>query len=101
MASTDDKQTTDGGKLVKAAAPTNPRLAEAQRRAAALTSGQRVGAQQFFQEAIVELKKTTWPTREVLQKSTMVVLAFVFASAAFVGTIDFVLSKLFSMIPGH
>ena len=32
---------------------------------------------QFFQEAWVELKKTSWPNRDVLTKSTSVVLALV------------------------
>lgn len=82
----------------KAAAPANTRLEQAQKRAQAMTSGSGRGKptppKQFFEEAWVELKKTTWPTREVLMKSTTVVLALVLATAIFVGIADTVLSRI-------
>ena len=48
-----------------------------------------VSPQKFFQEAWVELKKTTWPNQDVLTKSTTVVLALVVAVAIWVGGLDF------------
>ena len=71
---------------------------QAQKRAQAMTSGGRkpVSAGTFFQEAWVELKKTTWPNKDVLTKSTTVVLALVFATAVYVGLLDFVFTKLMS-----
>lgn len=78
----------------KPAAPANPRLAEAQRRAQSMAKAQPASPQQFFQEAWVELKKTSWPNRDVLTKSTSVVLALVLAVAVWVGVIDAGLTKL-------
>ncbi len=77
-----------------AAAPGNPRIAEATRRAQSMAKAQPTSPAQFFQEAWVELKKTTWPDREVLTKSTSVVLLLVVAVAIWVGGIDFVLGKI-------
>ena len=95
MASNDDK------KAVKPAPPKNERLAQLQARATAARNRQPVSPQQFFQEAWVELKKTSWPSREVLTKSTSVVLAFVIAVAVWVGALQVVLSKLFGFIVGR
>jgi preprotein translocase subunit SecE len=66
--------------------------AEAQRRAQSMAKAQPTSPQQFFQEAWVELKKTSWPNRDVLTKSTSVVLALVVAVAVWVGVIDGVLT---------
>lgn len=96
MASTDDPK-----KTAKPAPPKNERLAQLQARATAAKSKPPVSPQQFFQEALVELKKTTWPTREVLMKSTTVVMAFVFAVAIWVAILDVVLGKIFGQITGR
>lgn len=76
------------GPAGKPTVPANPRLAEAQRRAQSMAKAQPTSPQQFFQEAWVELKKTSWPNRDVLTKSTSVVLALVVAVAIWVGAID-------------
>ena len=68
--------------------------AEAQRRAQSMAKAQPTSPQQFFQEAWVELKKTSWPNRDVLTKSTSVVLAFVLAVAIWVGGLDALLRKI-------
>ena len=85
--------------------PGDSRLEQAQKRAQAMTAGggrRPVGAGQFFQEAWVELKKTTWPNKDVLTKSTTVVLALVAATAVYVGALDFLLTKLTSpLFNGH
>ena len=96
MASNDDSK-----KAVKPAPPKNERLAQLQARAAAAKSKPAVSPQQFFQEAWVELKKTSWPTREVLTKSTSVVLAFVVAVAVWVGVLQVILGKVFGLIVGR
>lgn len=81
----------------KGAAAPNSRLEQAQKRAQAMTSGngrsKPTPPKQFFQEAWVELQKTTWPTREVLTKSTTVVLALVAATAVFVSVLDTILGR--------
>ena len=68
--------------------PANPRAAEIQRRAQTMARRKPVSPQTFFQEAWVELKKTTWPSRPVLTKSTTVVLALVLAVAIWVGVLN-------------
>ena len=77
--------TTGPKKPMRAA---NSRMEEAQRKAQAMAKSTPGGAGQFFQEAWVELKKTTWPTQPVLIKSTTVVLALVAAVAVWVGCLD-------------
>ncbi len=78
----------------KPAAPVNPRLAEAQRRAQAMAKGPKATPQQFFEEAWTELKKTSWPNRDVLTKSTTVVLVLVVAVAVWVGGLDALLTAV-------
>ena len=69
----------------KPAAPGSARLSDVQRRAQQMANKPQVSPTQFFQEAWVELKKTSWPNRDVLTKSTSVVLALVAAVAIWVG----------------
>jgi len=69
-------------------------LAQAQRRAQTMASRKPTDPAQFFREAWVELKKTTWPNREVLTKSTTVVLALVLAVAIWVGGLDALLTQI-------
>jgi preprotein translocase SecE subunit len=70
--------------------PTNPKTSDIQRRAQAVVNRKPVSPQTFLKEAWVELKKTTWPSRPILFKSTTVVLALVFA----VGVWDFVINVI-------
>ena len=49
---------------------------------------------QFIRETRQELKKVSWPSRGELMDSTTVVIFTTFLMAAFIGTIDFVLSIL-------
>ncbi|BDI33259.1 hypothetical protein CCAX7_53100 [Capsulimonas corticalis] len=92
MADTPNKNQPTPSGPKKPVASTNPTIADAKKRAAAMASRKPVSPQQFFQEAWIELQKTSWPTREVLIKSTTVVLALVFAVAIWVGALDAVLT---------
>lgn len=76
------------------AAPGGGRMDEIQKRAQTMASRKTVDPGTFFREAWVELKKTTWPNRNTLIKSTTVVLALVVAVAVWVGGLDAVLSHL-------
>ncbi len=76
------------------------RAAEIQRRAQVMANRKPVSPRQFFQEAWVELKKTSWPSRAVLTKSTSVVLALVVAVGAWVGLLDVIFSRLLNPIFG-
>ena len=81
--------------------PVNPRTAEIQRRAQAMAGRKPVSPQTFFQEAWVELKKTTWPSRNVLTKSTTVVLALVVAVAIWVGVLDALFTRFLNPLFAH
>ena len=88
MAKSYDNPTPDPTGPKKPAPTGSSPLAQAQRRAQTMASRKPVDPAQFFREAWVELKKTTWPNREVLTKSTTVVLALVLAVAIWVGGLD-------------
>ncbi|MDR3710154.1 MAG: preprotein translocase subunit SecE [Capsulimonadaceae bacterium] len=70
----------------------DPRVAKARQRAERLAKSgpgsnpAAVGT--FFNETIIELKKTHWPERQVLQKSVYVVLVFILAVAIWEGFLD-------------
>jgi preprotein translocase SecE subunit len=70
--------------------PRNTRLEQAKKMAARKP----VSTGDFFKEVIVELKKTSWPNRDVLAKSTTVVLALVLATGIFVFILDLLLGKV-------
>jgi preprotein translocase subunit SecE len=58
----------------------------------AATETQRMGlaarAREFVREVRAELSKVSWPTREELRDSTLVVIVTVLIVAAFIGVID-------------
>ena len=59
-------------------------------------SGGRVSERQFqrfLTEVVVELKRTTWPTRREVQGTTLVVIVTVFVFAVFLFAVDYVLSQ--------
>jgi len=53
---------------------------------------------QFFREVKIELRKVTWPTKKQTINSTVVIIIFVFIIAAFLGFVDFGLSKLVQVV---
>ncbi len=76
----------------------DPRVAAARQRAERIAkAGPGANPQQaaqFFQETVAELKKTNWPDKQVLTKSTYVVLAFIAATAVWVGGLDSILTLI-------
>ena len=52
----------------------------------------------FFKEVRVELGKVTWPNREELIGSTVIVIVLSLVMAAYIGFLDFVLSGIFGRI---
>jgi preprotein translocase subunit SecE len=52
----------------------------------------------FFQDAVKEMEKVTWPTREELFESTRVVIAVCLLIAVFTWVVDFVVSKALQAI---
>lgn len=53
---------------------------------------------EFFAGAKVELKKVSWPTKNELKDSTVVVIVSVLMLAFFVGVVDLVLSKIVELV---
>ena len=53
---------------------------------------------QFIRETQQELKKVSWPSREELVGSTVVVVVTTFIMAAFIGSVDFVLSIVMRLL---
>jgi preprotein translocase subunit SecE len=87
----------------------DPKVAASRKRAADLAKAVGGGAGrnrtptgQFFKEVWSELKKTTWPNRDTLTKSTYVVLAFIGATGVWVFVIDTLLGKIAQpLFPTH
>ena len=55
----------------------------------------------FLKEAKAELKKVTWTTRDELISSTIMVLTVTAMLAVFIGSCDFVLSRLVAFLIGR
>ena len=53
---------------------------------------------QFYRETTAELRKVVWPTREQAQNLTVIVLVVVVIMAAFLGTIDAILSRILEFL---
>lgn len=85
-------QTPAGPK--KGPAAPNGRMDEIQKRAQTMARRKPTDPGTFLREAWVELKKTSWPDRNTLIKSTTVVLALVVAVAIWVGGLDAILSRV-------
>ncbi len=52
----------------------------------------------FVSEVTVELKKVNWPTRVELIDATWIVIVSTFFLGIFIGTSDFILSRLLGII---
>lgn len=47
----------------------------------------------FLREVRVELEKVTWPGRQEVRAATLVIIALVLLLAAFIGGVDFLVSR--------
>jgi preprotein translocase subunit SecE len=56
--------------------------------------------QRFFQETIGELRKVSWPTRREAIRMTWIVIGVILVMAVILGGLDFIYSKIFSVILG-
>ena len=68
------------------------------RRPAQGEAGPRGGLFQFFGEAVSELKKVTWPSRQETMRLTLLVLAISASIGVTLGLIDFLFTKMFDWI---
>ncbi|HEU4940657.1 MAG TPA: preprotein translocase subunit SecE [Candidatus Eisenbacteria bacterium] len=53
---------------------------------------------EYVKDVRVEMSKVSWPTREELRESTLVVIVMVFLMMVFIGIIDRVLSLAFEKL---
>jgi preprotein translocase subunit SecE len=56
--------------------------------------------QQFFRDVMAEFRRVTWPSRDDVVNSTVVVLVVVFALAAFLWAVDVSLAWVVGRIVG-
>jgi len=52
----------------------------------------------YIRESKAELKKVTWPTRQQVWYSTIIVIAVTFVVAVYLGLVDMLLTGVFSKI---
>jgi preprotein translocase subunit SecE len=52
----------------------------------------------YFKETRAEVRKISWPSREEAINLTIIVMTVTIAMAAFLGVVDFLFSRLFSLI---
>ncbi|MDO8468370.1 MAG: preprotein translocase subunit SecE [Candidatus Peribacter sp.] len=52
----------------------------------------------FLRGAVEELHHVRWPTRQQAVRLSLIVVAFVFGSAVIFGVVDFVLSRLVTLL---
>ena len=55
-------------------------------------------AREFFREVLSEFRRVTWPTRQQLANSTVVVLAVTVVIAFFLGGVDIGLARIVERI---
>ena len=55
-------------------------------------------AQEFVREVIAEFRKVTWPSRQELINSTVVVITVTVVVALFLGGVDIVLARIVERI---
>ncbi len=53
---------------------------------------------QFFSEVISEMKKVSWPSRQELIGSTVVVITLVAILSLYIGVVDAVINKVLALI---
>ena len=54
--------------------------------------------QRWYRETVGELRKVSWPTTQEAWRLTKIVLAVMFGMSALLGLLDFVFSKLITLI---
>lgn len=56
--------------------------------------------QRFFRETMGELRKVSWPTRQEATNLTIIVLIVIIAMSSFLGVLDFIYTRIFSLVLG-
>lgn len=85
------------GKKEKAGLRSRAQKAQAARQAKG-GSGERRGAGKFLREVKVELSKVTWPNREELTQSTIVVFVAIAIAALYIAFFDEIFTRFIELI---
>lgn len=56
--------------------------------------------QNYFKDVIQEMKKVSWPNRDELKDSTVVVIFFSLIMAVFTGGVDYILTFIVNQVIG-
>ena len=83
----------DKGKTRAKAPAKQGRGARARAQSKPAAKGEKKGVGKFLRDVRVEMGKVTWPTRQDLLQSTIVVLVAVAIAAAYTGVCDFAFSE--------
>lgn len=75
-------------------------MAKAKREEKKGTRKQQNAVQRYIKETIGELRKVTWPTRREAANLTIIVIIVTFAMSALLGILDFIYTRIFSIILG-
>jgi len=75
-------------------------VAKANREEKKGTRKQQNAVQRYIKETIGELRKVTWPTRREAANLTIIVIIVTFAMSALLGILDFIYTRIFSIILG-
>jgi preprotein translocase subunit SecE len=75
-------------------------VAKAKREEKKGTRKQQNAVQRYIKETIGELRKVTWPTRREAANLTIIVIIVTFAMSALLGILDFIYTRIFSIILG-
>jgi len=52
----------------------------------------------YIKNSIIELKKVSWPTKQQAVRHTLLVIAISLVVAAFLGIVDFILTKVLQLV---
>ncbi|MBU4369718.1 preprotein translocase subunit SecE [Patescibacteria group bacterium] len=52
----------------------------------------------YIKNSIIELKKVSWPTKQEAIRHTLLVIAISLVVAAFLGIVDFILTKALQLV---
>jgi preprotein translocase subunit SecE len=52
---------------------------------------------QFLREVRTEMEKVTWPGRDEVRAATIVIIVLVILLAAFIGVVDFIVSRVLGL----
>ncbi|MHB1362188.1 MAG: preprotein translocase subunit SecE [Thermoleophilia bacterium] len=92
-----DQDAAPAKKGAKKAAPKG-KVKEASAKGKVGKAKEKKGAVQFLREVRVEMGKVTWPSREELIQSTIVVLIAVAISGVFIAILDAIFSRLVGLV---